>query len=134
MFCDVCLFLLHYNTCMYENVALLIRLIVNKEKGVMNVMNHNLIVWFWEYTYDDCVLLNGSDVAFWHTHWDRLSRYDIISGSVAMLCYINRSGEGSMWGPLTWHNCISWELWNWMLFIKDIDNVYVWCMHVFIMF
>jgi len=28
--CDVCLFFLHYDTCMYMNIALLITLVVNE--------------------------------------------------------------------------------------------------------
>lgn len=54
---------------MYTNVELLITLIVNDDRWMINSMNHDFIVWLWEYTYDcGYKLLNGSGVAFQQTN------------------------------------------------------------------
>jgi len=107
--CDLCLFLLHYDTCLYANVALLITLIVM-------MLFSCWIPWMmtWLYDYDnvlcdcDCGLLNGSGVAFWHTNLDRLPHSSINMGSVATFQYAKCLGLGSMIGPMTCHNCVFW--------------------------
>lgn len=54
------------------------------DRGVINTMNNDLIVWFWDYTFDyDCGLFNGSGVAFWHSNLDWFSRSEITMGSDA---------------------------------------------------
>ena len=71
--------------CMYVNIALSITLIVNENRWMMDVLNHNLIVWLWEWTLW---------LWLWLVEWIECCRHT------------NSLSLGSMRGPLTWHNYI----------------------------